>query len=191
VRKNISIKTLRTLISYDPETGEFTWIKRHHRYFLNTQNPKLRAAIWNANYAGKPALAVDSHGYLSGSILNQGYMAHRVAWALHYGRWPRLEIDHINHVRSDNRISNLREVPPSVNSKNFPLNKLNTSGHSGVAWDKRHRRWKARIGFNMRRVNLGSFENKADAIAARKKAEVLYGYHPNHGLSSGSEDRNQ
>ena len=46
------------------------------------------------------------------------YLQHRVAWALHYGEWPASFIDHINHIRDDNRIHNLRVVTRAENNSN-------------------------------------------------------------------------
>jgi hypothetical protein len=57
----------------------------------------------------------------------------------------------------------------------------NRSGHMGIAWDKDGDRWRAYINVNKKRINIGSFADKNDAINARMIAEIKYGFHENHG----------
>jgi hypothetical protein len=88
--------------------------------------------------------------------------------------WPEDQIDHINRIRTDNRISNLREVSHKQNHQNRSKSSHNTSGHSGVSWYKQKSRWRAQITHNQKDIHLGLFTNLEDAIAARKAAEKLY-----------------
>jgi hypothetical protein len=115
-----------------------------------------------------------------GMILNKPHQAHRVAWAIHFGEWPKF-IDHINGDKTDNRIENLRAVSFVENTRNRKRPTNNSSGHAGIYWHTKERRWVARIGDGAGRKRLGSFLNLDDAVAARRKAEVDLGYHPNHG----------
>ena len=92
-----------------------------------------------------------------------------------------VQIDHENGDRSDNRIANLRDVPPSENMRNVKRHITNTSGHVGVFWYKPRNKWVARITVNYTLHHLGYFTDIADAIAARKAAEIFYGFHKNHG----------
>jgi hypothetical protein len=98
-----------------------------------------------------------------------------------YGSFPPDQIDHINGVRYDNRIINLRAVTNTENCRNRALGNRNKSGHIGIFYNKKTNRWLARIGGTDKRVHLGCFENKEDAIEARRIAEINYNYHPNHG----------
>ena len=82
-------------------------------------------------------------------------------------------VDHINHNPSDNRRSNLRIISSLNNSRNLVKKKNNTSGRAGVSHYK-DGRWKAYINVNRKQINLGSYDNKEDAIAAREKAEIKY-----------------
>ena len=100
---------------------------------------------------------------------------------MYYGEWPREDIDHINHNRLDNRIENLRCVNDSINLRNKSKSKANTSGQTGV-YRTAVGNWIARICVNHKQVNLGTFSDVAEAIAARKDAEKFYQFHPNHGL---------
>lgn len=174
------IDALRTLLSYDPETGALIWMKRPAGMFKT----KRAASTWNARYAGRPAFTSDNgRGYKSGGIFARLYSAHRVAWALHYGEWPTGDIDHINGRRDDNRIANLRQVSNAENARNQKLRRDNTSRVSGVHWYKPYKKWLSYISVDGRRKHLGYFAEFADAVSCRKAAEREFGYHPNHGRS--------
>jgi hypothetical protein len=138
--------------------------------------------VWNARYAGKPALNYKGNaGYFIGRILGKPYRAHRVAWAIYSGAWPESDIDHINGKRSDNRIANLRTATRQENGKNCAIGIKNTSGTIGVSWSSRDLVWTAQVNKNGKQKHIGSFKNKDEAIQARAKANLEYGYHANHG----------
>jgi hypothetical protein len=107
--------------------------------------------------------------------------AHRVAWALHTGAWPDAQIDHQDGDKLNNAISNLRSVTQWENTKNAALSSHNTSGVTGVAFDKRSGKWRARVHHNYRDVFCRLYSTKEEAIAARRVAEKDYGFHQNHG----------
>lgn len=169
---------LRQLLDYDTDTGVLTWKLRPAELFSN----KRQQNAWNARYAGKPALTcVSKGGYLQGSIFNRNFQAHRVIWAIQTGAWPTGEIDHENGIRHENWWGNLRDVSSQENSRNIAIPSNNTSGHIGVYWNKRLGRWLATIKVGGRDIYLGCFIEIADAVAARKAAEVRHGFHANHG----------
>ena len=85
-----------------------------------------------------------------------------------------MSTDHINGNRLDNRKVNLRTCNHSQNQMNRGVSKANTSGHSGICWDKRDGKWQASIRVNRRRTYLGLFKSKRAAVAARKAAEKKY-----------------
>jgi len=122
-------------------------------------------------------------GYLQTQIDGKLYMVHRLIWIMKHGDIPKdIEVDHINHDRCDNRIENLRLVTRRENNKNRSLSKTaNTSGVVGVHWITRLKRWGSQIKVDGQSVWLGSFVEFSDAVNARKNAEVLYGFHENHG----------
>lgn len=95
---------LKEYLHYNPNTGIFTWIKLSSKY--------SRIKI------GQKAGCNNGAGYICIEINNKNYKAHRLAWYLYYGTWPKGQIDHINGVKEDNRINNLRDVTSSTNSKN-------------------------------------------------------------------------
>ncbi len=173
----IPIETLRQLLDYNPDTGELVWKPRP----IENWQDLAKGRTWNTRYSGKPALNAPLQGrYFHGRIFDTGYRAHRVCWALHYGEWPN-DIDHIDHNGFNNRITNLRSVTTAENLQNQSMQKRNTSGCCGVHWATRDKRWIAAIKANGVEIKLGNFLSKWDAIAARKAAEIKYGFHPNHG----------
>ncbi|AHN83416.1 HNH endonuclease [Escherichia phage Bp4] len=101
---------------------------------------------------------------------------------MHNGPIPKgMQIDHLDHNRVNNLLSNFRLVDSRTNTRNQKKRVTNSSGVTGVYWHKRDSIWYAAISDGTRLVSLGTFADKQDAIDARKAAEKLYGYHPNHG----------
>jgi len=177
-RADITPELLRQLLDYDCKTGKFHWRKRDVSFFSASRH----CDGWNTKYAGRETMtSVNAYGYLSTKIFSEHVLSHRAAWAYHYGEWPKGQIDHINGERSDNRILNLRDVHRNENAKNRREYACNKSGATGVCWHKRHKKWRAAIGAEGRKIYLGVFDDISDAIAARKSAERRYGYHENHG----------
>lgn len=137
---------------------------------------------WNARFAGSPALYTkDSRGYLCGVLLFYRVKTHRIVWAIAHGMWPKDTIDHINGDSTDNRPCNLRDVSQLDNNRNRPLPKNNTSGVHGVSMMKCNGKWRATIKAGGKHLHLGCFNTITAAAAARKAAEVKYGFHENHG----------
>ncbi len=171
---------LRMLLHYDPETGELVWRERSPEMFGDPHAAlAARAEWWNGRYAGKPAITALSKGYRRGWVLSTMVPAHRVAWAIHHGRWPDQCIDHINGVRHDNRIANLREVSERDNHLNVKRYVVNKSGIVGVC--RVGKVWIANIKYRGRQIHLGRFATKEAAAIARKAAERRFGFHENHG----------
>ncbi len=160
----ISQKKLKNRVLYNKKTGVFTTLTSYHKKNI-----------------GKILGHTAKDGYTSIEIEGEVYKSHRLAWLYMEGCFPKNQIDHINHNRSDNRWKNLREVTQTENSRNTKKYKHNTSGVSGVHWNKRQHKWYARISTDNKRIFLGSFIEFHEAVNARKLAEVAYGYHENHG----------
>lgn len=153
----MNIDALKSLLRYDPETGLIYWIA------------KGRGMIKK-----KAAGTLLYSGYLGICIGPKRLQAHRIAWALHHGNWPKDQIDHINGIKTDNRICNLREATNSQNGKNLGISKANTSGVKGVCFEKYTNRWKATIRVEGKYISLGRFGSIEDAVVARKNAEQFY-----------------
>jgi hypothetical protein len=165
-----SADDIRKRLAYDTDTGVFVW-----RRCVTMPNN------WNARYAGAVAGCIDTHGYRLIRIDGRLRYAHRLAWLIVTGEWPADQIDHVSGNRADNRIANLRAVSHADNMRNAAMRADNTSGHMGVNWHKAAGKWRAKIKADGRDIHLGLFPDLSDAIAARKAAEITYGFHPNHG----------
>jgi len=161
----ITQSQLKSLLHYNQDTGLFTWLNniKHH-----------------GKTKGKIAGYTNPLGYTLISIKGKTYHAHRLAWLYIYGEIPNI-IDHIDHNPTNNKIDNLRNTDTRGNMKNCSMNIKNTSGFTGVHFDKQYGKWRAMIRVNSKKVSLYSGNSKEDAIIARKKANIKYGYHKNHG----------
>lgn len=91
--------------------------------------------------------------------------------------WPTISIDHINQVRDDNRIQNLREVSRSENQQNRGMSKNNNSGFKGISWHKKSNKWQAQIHFQGKRQHLGLFHTPEEASAAYQAAAEKFHTH--------------
>jgi hypothetical protein len=177
----LTFADLWELLNYDFETGKLFWRYRERRWFKSN----AAHASFNARFANKEAFH-HSHPvnkYKTGYILNESHKAHHLIWTMCFGYWPKKQIDHIDGDRTNNRITNLREVTLAENLKNQSIYSNNTSGMQGVTFKKKLNKWAVRANNNGKRLHLGYYENFDDAIRVRKQAEIDYGYHPNHGRS--------
>jgi hypothetical protein len=145
----------------------------------------IRRCYWAGKNVGEEAgtQRTDSDGmtYRSVSIKHTLFMSHRVAWLLHYGRWPASQVDHKDGNGLNNRIQNLSEVTNKQNAMNQKLNAKNSSGVTGVRWHKLAKKWTSRVVQDGREIYLGLFESFEDAVRARKDAESKYGFSDRHG----------
>ncbi len=155
----ITQKELKELLHYEPETGLFTRIKK----------------TTNSIKVGEIAGCLGKDGYTYISLKSKLHLTHRLAWLYVYGHFPKM-LDHVNRVKNDNRISNLRITTTSLNMKNSKVRSTSKSGVSGVAWIKDQNRWRAYINHHGKMKYLGQFKNKDDAIAIRKEWEEKLGY---------------
>lgn len=182
-RADLTCSEASRLVSPDFETGRLYWLKRTPDMFADGRHTKEHTCCkWNSRFAGKEAFTgFDSYGYRAGRIYDREYKAHRLLWLLYSGRWPDDQIDHINGDKADNRIANLRAVPQSENNKNKPVPTNNTSGVIGVHRYRKNGYWQAEITVNGKARYLGRFRSIEEAAAARKAAEIEFGFHENHG----------
>jgi hypothetical protein len=128
----------------------------------------------NSTKIGVPLTCNKGNGYVVFSVQGKLQLAHRMAWLYIYGEIPSKNIDHINGLPTDNRISNLRIADQSQNTANSCLSKANTSGSKGVVWLKDAGKWRAGITVNYKFINLGRFENIDDAIQAYEAGSRKY-----------------
>jgi hypothetical protein len=167
------IERLLEAVDYNPETGKLYW---RPRLPATCTDDAIRTRF-NRQWAGREVGSHNGDGYLNFRILDCTITAHRAAWALFYGEWPSDQIDHINGQRDDNTIANLRVVDTKENSQNRAMPANNKSGTVGVHYCSTAKKWLAKI--QGRRI--GSYDDYASAVQARKEAAALAGFHPNHG----------
>jgi hypothetical protein len=156
----LTIEQLKELLEYNHDTGVFTWIK-----LIGTSNRKV------GGVAG-----TKRDGYIRITIKGKIYSAHRLAYLYMTGKFPENDIDHINHIRHDNRWTNLRDATHSQNQANRVKHKNNTSGYKGVNWDKRYKKWRAKIQYMNKSIYIGYYTTPQEAAEAyKKKAIELFG----------------
>ena len=137
----------RELLYLNPETGILTWRVSRGRALAGT-------------VAGGP----NSEGYIKVEVEGKRYLAHRLAWLITHGSWPNNQIDHINGVRTDNRVANLRDVSRAVNAQNQRHARSdNSTGILGVSPERG--RFRAAIQVGGRQRHLGYYPT-ADAAGA-------------------------
>jgi hypothetical protein len=151
--QTVPMGELRRILSYDPNTGLLCWL------------------IQRGNLvSGEEAGCVYLDGYVYVKVYKHLMLAHRIAWALYTGKWPRRPLDHINMIRSDNRIINLRLASVAENNRNRAKQSNNTSGYKGVTFNKASGKYQAKIMHNKKTVCLGYFYHPAQASVAYQKA---------------------
>jgi hypothetical protein len=157
--KELSESLLREYLSYDESSGVFVWKK--------------------GKCKDKKAGSVNANGYLQIMLGGRIYYAHRLAFLYVHGAFTSNCIDHINGIKTDNRISNLREATYAENAQNTRAYKNNKTGYRGVSFSKRDSKFIAFIRTNNKAINLGSFDLPSDAHNAYKNAKVhLHTFNP-------------
>jgi hypothetical protein len=138
---------LKSKLHYDLETGIFTWIANHGKV-----KPGMIAGTKN------------SKGYIQVAIFKKIYLAHRLAWFYIHNEWPKNEIDHINGIKNDNRLSNLRDIFHCENNQNINKpQKNNKTGYLGVSFMKNRNKYQAQICINGKTKHIGLFDTAEEA----------------------------
>lgn len=174
----ITQEYLKSRLSYDPDTGVFTW-KVKPGFGRTTKS-------WNTRYSGTVAGTVhkvdksDDLCYIFINLLDIPRRAHRLAWLYVYGEDAPL-LDHIDGNGLNNRISNLRPLSGSDNIRKGKISKKNTSGFKGVSYRKDTNRWTARCKVGKMYKSLGSFDTKEEAfkVYSQKVLELTGELHEN------------
>jgi hypothetical protein len=151
----IDFTRLKELLNYDKDSGCFYW--------KQNQGRRIKA--------GDIAGCIHHNGYIVICINKKQYQAHRLAWLYIYKEFPKSSIDHINGIRSDNKISNLREATQSENCQNLKKSR-GSSGFLGVSIDSQRRnRWKASIKLYGKTTHLGWYKTPQEAHQAYIEAK--------------------
>ena len=146
-------KTLQVMLKeyFDYQDGKLIWKQGNSRVKV-----------------GRTAGSISGKGYINIKFKQKTYQAHRLIYLYHYGYLPEV-LDHINGVKTDNRIENLRKATASQNQHNRVLNANNTSGYKGVTFNKLRNKWQAKVKTNNVYKHLGLFEDIEDAAMAVSK----------------------
>lgn len=183
-----SIERMREVLIADGVTGKLYWAPRLPSSFnAHEGRGAERAAQWaadayNGRFAGKEAFTAYTQGYRVGAVDGKNMRAHSVLWAIIHGEWPEPCLDHINGIRDDNRLCNLRIADGKMNGRNHGKKKNNTSGHTGVFFCKQTGKWSAQIKVNYKHINLGRFDTIEQAVNVRERAKSDFGFNDQHGL---------
>lgn len=163
--KLLSIEYLRSILNYNPETGEFRWKERDNI-------PKHINKRKMGHIAG---IAINT-GHRRIKINGKNYWAHRLAWFYMTGNWPKEQIDHKNLNSSDNKWENLREATHGQNNQNKKIPINCKTGIKGVRLVIKGncKRYKVRISINGKDVHLGYYQTLSEAAQVRKKAATKY-----------------
>lgn len=153
---NLTQSRLKTLLHYDPITGDFT------RLLATSRRTKV----------GDLVSCPDKNGYMRVMLDRNNYMLHRLAFLYMTGEIPS-EVDHIDRNPMNNAWSNLRATTRLENNLNRGTQKNNTSGHTGVI-RRANGNWSSRIRVNGKCIVLGTFTSIDDAIKARRAAELEF-----------------
>lgn len=155
----LTVDRVSELFSADVKSGEF-------------RRKKARGPSKQGSVAGY----VSGNGYRYLMIDRELYLEHRLVWFVAHGKWPSDCIDHINGIKTDNRIENLREATSAQNLKNTSKPKTNTSGFKGVSFEKAAGKWSAKARANGSHHHLGYFASAEDASNAYQRfARVAHG----------------
>jgi len=164
----ITVDYVRSILDYDPETGIFIWKVRPLNHFKN----KRSCAVWNARYSNKIAGKLAKNGYISISINNVSYYAHRLAWLFINNSHAKENIDHINMKKTDNRIKNLRIATIDENNRNT-RSKRKSHLPKGV-YKIKDKKYISSITFNSKQKHLGTFNCPAAASFAYQIASDIH-----------------
>jgi len=149
---NITQEKLKELLNYDPNIGIFTWKKTN----------KIAGSL--------------DQGYVRIRINKKLYRAHALAVLFSYGHFPKTQVDHINGIRNDNRINNLRECSNNENCQNKtkPYKNNLTSNLLGCCFEKSRNKFKSEIMINGKKIFIGRFKTAIEAHQAyiNKKREI-------------------
>jgi hypothetical protein len=142
---------LQKYVEYSPLDGALRW----------------KAKPWRSSIVvGKVTGSSDRDGYRRTMINKKIYRNARLVWFMHYGKWPENLIDHVNGVRDDDRIENLRDATSQENSQNRRIKKNHATGYKGVSFHKRDKRFQATLEVNKKVKFLGYFDSAKEAHQA-------------------------
>lgn len=169
-KEDLTQELIAKVLKYDALSGTLIWISNLHskRVVPNSRAGSL----------------VKSTGYRNISLFCRTYLEHQLIWFICNGVWPKGQIDHINQIRDDNRIVNLRDVSKADNARNRSRNPNSKLGEHGIWFNMRTNKYVAEITLNGKKVYQKSFDDIDVAINERRIKSLELGFHTNHGSQS-------
>lgn len=169
-KEDLTQELIAKVLKYDALSGTLIWISNLHskRVVPNSRAGSL----------------VKSTGYRNISLFGRTYLEHQLIWFICNGVWPKGQIDHINQIRDDNRIVNLRDVSKADNARNRSRNPNSKLGEHGIWFNIRTNKYVAEITLNGKKVYQKSFDDIDVAINERRIKSLELGFHTNHGSQS-------
>jgi hypothetical protein len=173
------VDRLHRLLQCDFAAGHLYWKPRTAQDFdaSNYTHSLNRAiSVWNTRFAGKRAMLTDGpNGYYSGTLFGASVLTHRVIWVMHTRALvPQgLMLDHINGVKKDNRIENLRLVDIRQNNTNRAVSSSSKSGMKGVSFHAQSGKWHAEVWHEGRSVSLRYHDTVEAAAEAYREASLM------------------
>lgn len=154
----------------------------HHYFRYDDGSLIWKVAIGRKIRAGDPAGYLTPRGYVTITLEGKKYRAHRIIWEMLKGPIPvKMEVDHEDGNRSNNRIGNLSLVTNEGNHKNMAKRRDNTSGATGVYQCKVTKRWMATARVKGVQHYFGRFDTFDEAVAERQKQNAILGFSTRHG----------
>ena len=169
---------LKTRVRYESDTGHLFWLPK--------EGDAWEIKVFNTRFANARIASINGNGYiqvrfsLNGSTYH--IVGHRLAWYLYYGELPKELLDHINGNKSDNRLSNLRDVSYIENTRNAAKRCDNRSGRGGVHWSEKKRKWIAQcVTIDGQHVHVAINSDKSVVEDALRNFRAKHGYTTRHG----------
>lgn len=167
----LTFERANELFRYEPSSGKLFWKK--------TTTNRVKVGDEAGSFC-------KSTGYINIKVDNEWYTLHRIAILLATGIYDKtVQVDHVDHDRGNNRLSNLRVVSHAENMRNQSLRNTNKTGVTGVCvryTRKGTKRYTATIVVDYKPIFLGNYDTLKEAASARAEAEIKYGFHENHGI---------